>query len=62
MLNGDCDGNVDFDDINAFVLAISDPAAYEVQYPGCFWLAGDCDSDGDVDFDDINVFVALLSQ
>ncbi len=56
-----CDGIVDFDDINAFVLAISDPAAYEAQYPDCFWLNGDCDSDGDVDFDDINAFVALLS-
>jgi hypothetical protein len=57
-----CDGVVDFDDINPFVLAISDPGAYETQYPDCFWLAGDCDSDGDVDFDDINAFVALLSS
>ncbi len=57
----DCDGDVDFDDINPFVLALSDPAAYQAQFPGCLWLNGDCDGDGDVDFDDINVFVALLA-
>ena len=57
-----CDGVVDFDDINPFVLALSDPAGYATQYPNCNILSGDCDSDGDVDFDDINAFVALLSQ
>ncbi len=56
-----CDGVVDFDDINPFVLALSDPASYGVAYPDCNILSGDCDSDGDVDFDDINPFVALLS-
>ncbi len=55
-----CDGAVTFDDINPFVLALSDPAAYAATYPNCNVLNGDCDSDGDVDFDDINCFVALF--
>jgi hypothetical protein len=56
-----CDGVVNFDDINPFVLALSDPAGYAAAYPDCRLLNGDCDGDGDVDFDDINGFVALLS-
>lgn len=57
-----CDGLVDFDDINAFVLALSDPGAYYAAYPTCNILNGDFDGDGVVDFDDINPFVALLSR
>jgi len=56
-----CDGVVNFDDINPFVLALSDPAAYQIAYPDCNILNADCDGDGDVDFDDINSFVAILS-
>ena len=58
----DCDGDVDFDDIEPFVLALSDPAAYELAYPGCPLPNADTDGDGDVDFDDINPFVALLGN
>jgi len=58
----DCDGDVDFDDINPFVLALSGPAAYYAEYPDCNWLHADCDGDGDVDFDDINPFVALIGS
>ncbi len=58
----DCNGYVDFDDINPFVLAISDPAAYAAAYPDCNFMNGDCNSDGLVDFDDINPFVVLLSK
>jgi hypothetical protein len=57
----DCDGDVDFDDINPFVLALSDPVGYGALYPNCQVLNGDCNQDGQVDFDDINAFVALLS-
>ena len=57
----DCDGDVDFDDINPFVIALSGQQAYEMLYPDCQWLNADCDADGDVDFDDINPFVTLLS-
>ncbi len=56
-----CDGIVNFDDINPFVLALSDPAGYHAAYPNCDILNGDCDGDGDVDFDDINPFIAILS-
>jgi len=56
----DCDGDVDFDDINPFVLALSGEAAYLAEYPACQWLNADCDEDGDVDSDDINAFVSLL--
>jgi hypothetical protein len=55
-----CDGAVNFDDINPFVTALISQAAYEAGYPGCDWLNADCNADGAVDFDDINPFVALL--
>ena len=56
----DCDGDVDFDDINPFVLALSGEAAYYAQFPDCNWLNGDIDNNGAVDFDDINPFVGLI--
>lgn len=57
-----CDGQVGFDDINPFVLAISGHAEYQTAYPSCLWLNGDFDGNGQVDFDDINGFVAALSR
>jgi len=57
-----CDGVVDFDDINAFVLALSSPASYAAAYPNCDIALADIDDNGVVDFDDINGFVALLSR
>ena len=56
-----CDGAVNFDDINPFVLALSDPAGYGTTYPNCPISNGDIDGNGAVDFFDINPFVALLS-
>ena len=56
-----CDGAVNFGDINPFVLALSDPAGYHQQFPGCDIANGDINGDGHVDFGDINPFVALLS-
>jgi RHS repeat-associated protein len=56
----DCDGDVDFADINPFILAISDPNAYQAQFPTCNLLNGDLDGDGDVDFDDIDYFGGLF--
>jgi C1A family cysteine protease len=56
-----CDGWVDFDDINPFVVAITDQVLYETVYPGCHWLNGDCNQDGTVDFEDINGFVVLIA-
>jgi hypothetical protein len=56
-----CDGAVDFGDINPFVLALSSPAAYEAAYPDCDLFHGDIDGDGALDFGDINPFVVLLT-
>jgi len=56
-----CDGQVNFDDIDPFVLALSGQAAYEAQYPLCPHRHADCNGDGTVDFDDIDRFVAALA-
>ena len=56
-----CDGHVNFGDINPFVQLLSDPQGWQQQYPNCPLLNGDCNGDGLVDFGDINPFVALLS-
>jgi hypothetical protein len=56
-----CDGAIDFDDIDPFVLALSDPATYHVLYPDCDILNTDCNNDGAINFDDIDLFVAILS-
>ncbi len=64
-LTGDmnCDGTVDFGDINPFVLYLSNFAAWQATFPGCNPANGDINGDGSYpSFDDINPFVALLSQ
>ena len=58
----DCDGVIDFGDIDAFVAALRGEASYLSQYPDCIWLSADCNNDGSVDFDDIDPFVALLGH
>jgi len=58
--DANCDGVVDFDDINPFVKALIGQGTYEAKYPGCPWLNGDINGDGSVDFDDINPFVKLV--
>jgi hypothetical protein len=58
-----CDGVVNFDDIDPFVLALSDPDGYQVEHPGCDRMfVADCNGDGVVNFDDIDPFVAILSS
>jgi hypothetical protein len=57
----DCDGAVDFRDINPFVAALTSAGAYAQQYPDCDVLLADIDHDGRVSFADINPFVALLT-
>ncbi|MEW6251011.1 MAG: S8 family serine peptidase [Planctomycetota bacterium] len=61
-LTGDlnCDGAVNFGDINPFVLALSDPAGYAARYPSCPIVNADCSRDCFVDFDDIAPFVRAL--
>lgn len=56
-----CDGTVDFDDIEAFVLGLTDRADYETQFGVPATLKGDLNEDGRFDFDDIDPFVNLLS-
>jgi Tol biopolymer transport system component len=55
-----CDGLVDFFDIDPFVAALLGEASYLADYPDCRWLNADCDQDCDVDFFDIDPFVALI--
>ncbi len=57
-----CDGSVNFGDINPFVLRLSNPAAYTAAFPGCSDANGDINGNGSVGFEDINPFVALLTQ
>ncbi len=57
-----CDGSVDFFDIDPLVAAFQGEASYLAAYPGCIWLNGDADGDNDVDFFDIDPFVSLLGQ
>jgi hypothetical protein len=57
-----CDGTTDFGDINAFVLYLSNPSAWQSTYAGCNAANGDINGDGVFpDFGDINPFVALLT-
>ncbi len=56
-----CDGAVNFADINPFVLALSDPNGYAAAFPYCMMQNADCNRDGAVNFYDINPFVALLT-
>lgn len=55
------DGAVDFGDINAFVLALTNAEAYRLLYGLEPSAAGDLDCDGGLNFGDINLFVALLA-
>ncbi|MEW6199364.1 MAG: immunoglobulin domain-containing protein [Planctomycetota bacterium] len=57
-----CDGVVDFGDINPFVLALTNPVRYATQFPNCDIMNGDINNDGVVGFADINPFVRLLTQ
>ncbi len=57
----DCDGDVDFDDINDFVMGLTDAAGYEAIFGLPPVMKGDTDNDGDMDFDDIGVYVQILS-
>ncbi|MGE0482117.1 MAG: hypothetical protein AB7Q17_16775 [Phycisphaerae bacterium] len=56
-----CDGNVNNFDIDPFVLAVADAAAYAVAFPNCNILNADINNDGIVNNFDIDPFVALLA-
>ncbi len=55
-----CDGRVNFDDVDGFVLALIGEAAFAEAFPGCDLLAGDLDGDQRVSFADIDGFVAVI--
>jgi len=55
------DGITDFDDINDFVLGLTDPAVYESVFGVPSSVEGDIDMNGIQDFDDIPGFVAILT-
>ena len=60
-----CDGMIDFGDINPFVLYLSNNAAWQGAFPGCNLLNGDINCDGTYgqwSFSDINPFVTLMTQ
>jgi hypothetical protein len=56
-----CDGVVNPFDIDAFILALTDPAGYAADYPDCFLLNADADNDGVVNPFDIDPFIGLLT-
>jgi hypothetical protein len=57
-----CDDDVSFNDIDPFVLALTDPESYQVAYPECDILRADTDGDGAITLDDIDPFVTLLTK
>lgn len=59
-MNGD--GKVDQADVDAFVLALSDRAAYIAQYGEENYANGDFKGSGTITFADINPFLEALSQ
>jgi hypothetical protein len=63
QLAGDsnCDGTVDAFDIAAFILALTDPAAYAQQFDCDTLCANDINGDGVVDAFDIGPFINLLT-
>jgi len=56
------DGDIDYDDIVALVLGLTDLSAYEAVYGAPPHANGDTDGDADLDYDDISGFVDLLSS
>ncbi|QOJ15439.1 MAG: agmatine deiminase family protein [Planctomycetia bacterium] len=55
-----CDGFTNNFDIDAFVLALLDPAGYAAAYPGCNPAAGDLNGDGLLNNFDIDPFVQCI--
>lgn len=55
-----CDGARDLLDVDAFVLALIDPAAYGVMFPACDQFLADVNGDGLIDGRDVGSYVSLL--
>ena len=63
FLDGDmnCDGFVTVGDIGGFVLALTNPTQYAIQFPSCNVNNADINDDGFVTVGDIGPFVQLLA-
>jgi hypothetical protein len=55
-----CDGVISSADIEPFVLALVEPAAYAGAYPQCMVANGDVNADGIIDGGDVQAFLGLL--
>ena len=55
-----CDGVFNGGDIDPFFLALGDPAAYALAFPGCDISHGDMNGDGLVNGADIDPFFLCL--
>jgi hypothetical protein len=63
VCDSNCDGYVDFNDIDAFVVALVDRYEYFERYPACHFVCNnDVNRDGNVDFRDIDGFVECLTK
>lgn len=66
--DSDCDGDVDFDDIDFFVAALGGEAAWIAHHqaaggsPTCLFAVNDTNSDGSVTLDDIELFVLAIGR
>jgi hypothetical protein len=52
---------VSVSDIGGFVLALTDPAGYQQEYPDCDLARADISGDGIVSVSDIGGFVQILT-
>lgn len=59
--DGDCDGQLTFDDIDPFIVALLGRDGFCKQYPECLHQNSDANCDGEVNFDDITPFVERLT-
>ncbi|MCG8408431.1 MAG: DUF6531 domain-containing protein [Phycisphaerales bacterium] len=55
-----CDGKISLADNNAFVLALTDPVQYALDYPDCAIEIGDFNGDGSTSNQDISSFTDVL--
>jgi hypothetical protein len=55
-----CDGTIDFFDIDPFLVVLFDPAAYAQNFPACDLSNADADRNSTVDSFDIDPSLALL--
>jgi hypothetical protein len=55
-----CDRCITEDDIDPFVLALTDPDEYELEYPDCPIMNADVNDDGYINVYDIDPFYALV--